>query len=100
MADPSGRLRFRDLGPLLVERDGVPVPLGGARLTSVLSLLLIHPGRPVGVDAVAEAMWGAEDRPRTSSTLDSHIWRLRKALEPGRGRGEQPRVLRHDAAGF
>lgn len=96
----AGRVRFRDLGPLQVERDGEPVPLGGARLTSALSLLLVHAGRHVGTDAITEAMWGTEDRPRTSSTLDSHIWRLRKALEPGRGRGEPPRVLRHDAAGF
>jgi predicted ATPase/DNA-binding SARP family transcriptional activator len=96
--DPS--LRFRDLGPLLVERAGEPVPLGGARLTSALSLLLIRTGRHVGVDALTEAMWGAEARPRSSSTLDSHVWRLRKALEPDRGRGEPPRVLRHDAAGF
>jgi predicted ATPase/DNA-binding SARP family transcriptional activator len=93
-------LRYRDLGPLLVERDGDPVRLGGGRLTSALSLLLLHAGRHVALDAVAAAMWGADERTRSSSTLDSHIWRLRKALEPTRGRGAPSRVLVHDAAGF
>jgi predicted ATPase/DNA-binding SARP family transcriptional activator len=96
---PTAELRFRDLGPLAVELAGAPVALGGARLTSALSLLLIHAGQHVDADAVTVAMWGADGRPRTSSTLDSHIWRLRKALEPGRGRGEPPRVLLHEPGG-
>ncbi|WP_433503554.1 BTAD domain-containing putative transcriptional regulator [Pseudonocardia halophobica] len=96
----AAELRFRDLGPLEVDRGGEPVPLGGARLTAALSLLLVHAGRHVSADALTEAMWGAESRPRSPSTLDSHVWRLRKALEPQRNRGAPSQVLRHEATGY
>jgi DNA-binding SARP family transcriptional activator len=92
-------LLFHDLGPLEVERDGVAVPVGGPRLAAALSLLLIDAGRSVGVDALTDAMWGGDVR-RSPSTLDSHIWRLRKALDPGRARGAPSAVLTHDAAGY
>ncbi|MFC5948064.1 BTAD domain-containing putative transcriptional regulator [Pseudonocardia lutea] len=97
--DTAG-LRFRNLGPLEVDRGGEPVALGGARLTAALSLLLVHAGRHVSADALTEAMWGTETRPRSPSTLDSHVWRLRKALEPQRDRGAPSQVLRHEAGGY
>ena len=91
-------LHFRDLGPLAVHRDGAPVPLGGARLVAALTLLLVNAGRVVSVDALAEAMWG--EGARSSSTLDSHVWRLRNVLEPGRPRGEPATVLLREANGY
>ncbi|MEU2348459.1 BTAD domain-containing putative transcriptional regulator [Modestobacter sp. NPDC049651] len=93
-------LRFRDLGGLRVLRRGEPVPLGGARLAAALSLLLARAGERVPVDALAEAMWGDGARSRSSSTLDSHIWRLRRALEPERDRGAPSAVLQHEDGGY
>jgi predicted ATPase len=93
-------LRFRDLGTLVVERDGAPLPLGGPRLTAALALLLIHAGHRVGVDALTGAMWGQDASSRAPSTLESHVWRLRKVLEPARGRGEPSAVLPHDVDGY
>ncbi len=97
---PPSRLTFHDLGPLEVLHGGVPVGLGGARLTAALSLLLLHAGRHVGVDALTEAMWGAASPARSSSTLDSHVWRLRKALEPDRSPGAPPAVLAREPSGY
>jgi predicted ATPase/DNA-binding SARP family transcriptional activator len=97
---PSGALRIRDLGPLEVERAGTPVGLGGTRLAAALSLLLVHAGHHVGVDALSDAMWGSQSPARSPSTLDSHIWRLRKALEPQRERGCPSAVLRRDHGGY
>ncbi|SDF40080.1 Predicted ATPase [Blastococcus fimeti] len=97
---PAGALRIRDLGPLEVERAGVPVGLGGARLAAALSLLVVNAGQHVGVDALSEAMWGAQSPARSPSTLDSHVWRLRKALEPQRERGSPSAVLRHEQGGY
>jgi DNA-binding SARP family transcriptional activator len=96
----AGTIRFRDLGPLVLEREGAPLPVGGARLVAALGLLLVHAGRPVSVDALAEAMWGGEVSPRSASTLDSHIWRLRRLLEPGRGRGAPAELLLRDGGGY
>ena len=96
----TGTIRFRDLGALGLERDGVPLPVGGGRLVSALALLLIHAERHVSPDALAEAMWGTEATPRSASTLDSHIWRLRRLLEPDRGRGAPAELLLRDQAGY
>jgi DNA-binding SARP family transcriptional activator len=96
----AGGLRIRDLGPLEVERAGVPVGLGGTRLAAALSLLVVNAGQHVGVDALSDAMWGPESPSRSPSTLDSHIWRLRKALEPERERGFPSAVLRRDLGGY
>ena len=96
----AGTTRFRDLGTLLLERDGAPVPVGGARLVAALTLLLVHAGRQVSPDALAEAMWGDQTTPRSASTLDSHIWRLRRLLEPDRGRGAPAELLLRDGAGY
>ena len=81
----SGVLRFRDLGPLVVDRDGEPVPLGGGRLVGALTLLLVHAGPRRQRRRARPTRCGASEAgPRSSSTLDSHIWRLRNVLEPGR----------------
>ncbi|MFW3169737.1 BTAD domain-containing putative transcriptional regulator [Geodermatophilus sp. CPCC 206100] len=93
-------LSFRDLGPLEVHRAGRPVALGGARLAAALSLLLVNAGRQVSVDALTEAMWGEVSPARSSSTLDSHVWRLRKALEPDRRPGAPSAVLVREPGGY
>ena len=69
----AGTIRFRDLGTLVLERDSAPLSVGGARLVAALALLLVHVGRRVSVDALADAMWGGEATPRSASTLDSHV---------------------------
>ncbi|WP_448639680.1 AfsR/SARP family transcriptional regulator [Geodermatophilus sp. URMC 63] len=97
---PADVLSFRDLGPLEVSRGGEPVALGGARLAAALSLLLLYAGRQVSVDALTEAVWGADSPARSPSTLDSHVWRLRKALEPGRRPGVPSAVLLREPGGY
>ena len=93
-------LHFRDLGPLEVLRDGVPVLVRGTRLAAALSLFLVHAGRHVEAAALEEAMWGGQSRSRAPSTVESHVWRLRKCLEPDRGRGAPSEVLRREAGGY
>jgi predicted ATPase/DNA-binding SARP family transcriptional activator len=95
-----GELWFRDLGPLEVEENGESRPVGGIRLESALAVLLIHADHVVGPDALSEAMWGEEGVHRSAATLDSHIWRLRKLLEPHRARGAPPGVLVHESSGY
>jgi predicted ATPase/DNA-binding SARP family transcriptional activator len=95
-----GRLRFSDLGPIEVWRGGDRVPVRGQRLTSILSLLLIRANQRVSTDAMVEALWGDEVTGQSRATLESHLWRLRRLLEPDRRRGEPFGTILHDTAGY
>ncbi|OZG27309.1 hypothetical protein BH683_020715 [Williamsia sp. 1138] len=93
-------MEFRDLGPLLVESDGLSRPPGGARLSTVLAVLLARVGDAVPTSALITAIWGDDPPERSVKVLESHIWRLRRMLEPGRGPGAAPTVLITDQAGY
>jgi DNA-binding SARP family transcriptional activator len=78
-------LRFRLLGPLLVERaDGTLVAIGAAKLRVLLATLLVAANRVVSVDELCARIW--ENRtpgvaPSTArSTLQSYVMRLRRLL--------------------
>src|SRR5215831_5845018 len=89
-AEPA---RFRILGPLEVVRSGCVVPLGGRRQRAVLALLLLEANRVVPVDRLAEDVWGGHPPPGSVTTLQSYVFRLRRALEPDRPPGAAGAVL-------
>lgn len=93
-------MRVRDLGTLAITVDADERPVTGVRATAMLALLTIHANQRVSVDALIDAAWGDKVTPGTASTLESHIWRLRQLLEPGRTRRQAPSVLVSDAGGF
>ena len=65
--------RFRVLGSLEVEIDGVAAELGGARQRTVLAVLLMHANEPVATDRLVSESWGESaplrrrSRPRCTS---------------------------------
>jgi DNA-binding SARP family transcriptional activator len=84
---------FRILGPLEVRSNGHPIPLGGTKRRALLAALLLNANEVVSSDRLIDELWG-EDPPETAAkALQVHISGLRKALEPDRAPGEQPRVL-------
>lgn len=93
-------LRFADLGPLVIERAGVSEPVRGRRVTAALALLLVRANQHVSVDALVDAVWEGAPSDGAASTLDSHVWRLRRMLEPDRRRGEPFTTITHDGEGF
>lgn len=93
-------MEFRDLGTLLVEDDDLARPPGGARLSAILAVMLAGVGEPVSAATLVQAIWGADAPARSGKVLESHIWRLRKVLEPDRGPRAAPTVLRTDPAGY
>ena len=93
-------MRVRDLGPLTVEVDGRAAVLSGTKLTAILSMLVLHANQRVSTDSLVDAVWGAGGGPDRLPTLESHIWRLRRVLEPGRRRGEAPQILVNDDSGY
>jgi len=85
--------RVHDLGPLEVTVGDHREPIRGGKPATILRYLAIHADELVSVDAVVDAVWGEGASEGTRSTLDSHVFRLRKQLEPDRPTGMAPAVL-------
>src|SRR5918911_1560417 len=74
---------FGLLGPLLVSRDGAPLPLGGPKLRTLLAILLLEANKVVSADRLVDSLWG-ENPPETArNTLQVYVSQLRKLLSPG-----------------
>jgi DNA-binding SARP family transcriptional activator len=86
-------MRFRVLGPLEVEADNGPVVLGEPKERLLLALLLARPYQVVSVEALVRGLWGEHPPATAAKTLQSHVKRLRRALEPARARGAAGEVL-------
>jgi predicted ATPase/DNA-binding SARP family transcriptional activator len=71
------------LGPLQVCSDaGEVVPLGSAKLRTLLALLALHPGQVVSADRLVEGLWGEHPPAGTANALQSLVAKLRRALGP------------------
>ena len=93
-------MRVRDLGALAIAVDADERPVAGVRATAMLVLLTINANHRVSVDALTDAAWGEQAGSGAGSSLETHIWRLRQLLEPGRQRRQPPTVLVNDAGGY
>jgi DNA-binding SARP family transcriptional activator len=84
---------FGLLGPLLVRCSGTLVPVPPGKQRAVLAVLLLHAGRVVPVDEIAEVLWGPVPPPSARVTVRNYVKRLRLTLgDPGRERiSTQPR---------
>jgi DNA-binding SARP family transcriptional activator len=83
------KLEFCLLGPVLVRRDGVAVPVPRGRQRAVLALLLLNVGRVVSVGEIAETLWGTAPPPSASATVRNYVKRLRRGL----GNADQARIV-------
>ena len=75
-------MEFRILGSLEVIADGRERAIRGAKLRTVLGLLLVHANQTVSNDALIDAVWGDAPPPSASGTLQTYVYQLRKALGP------------------
>lgn len=91
-------MEFRALGPVVVSRDGEQVDLGSPRQKAVIALLLVHHGQVLSTDRILEELWGDESDGKLNA-LRVYVSRLRAALDPDRGRGEQS-VLETVGSGY
>ena len=78
-------MQFGILGSLLVCDAETVVPIAGARQRVLLAALLVHAGRPVAADALAETVWDGAPPAGAAVTLRSHVMRLRQVLGPVAG---------------
>lgn len=68
------------LGALRVVRGGLPVAVTSPRVRALLVELALAPGRPVGVEALVNGVWGTDLPERAKSALHSLVARLRRLV--------------------
>ena len=68
------------LGTLEVSHDGRPVDVRGPLPRRLLALLALTPGREVSTERILEVLWGDDAPAAASTTLQSHVARLRRDL--------------------
>ncbi len=73
-------MRFRVFGPLVMERYGRAVDLGGPKPRRLLAALLVQGGRPVSVDGLTDVLWGDHPPATATKTLQKYVSQLRKEL--------------------
>ncbi|MFF5854364.1 BTAD domain-containing putative transcriptional regulator [Streptomyces sp. NPDC012751] len=74
-------VRYRLLGTTQAIRpDGTAVPVGGARLRALLSVLALRAGRTVPAAVLVDEVWGADPPADATGALQALVGRLRRAL--------------------
>ncbi|MFE9926351.1 BTAD domain-containing putative transcriptional regulator [Streptomyces sp. NPDC005774] len=74
-------VRYRILGTTQALRpDGTAVPVGGARLRALLTVLALRAGRTVPVRLLVDEVWDGEPPADATGALQALVGRLRRAL--------------------
>ncbi|MGW1749955.1 AfsR/SARP family transcriptional regulator [Streptomyces sp. NPDC002092] len=74
-------VRYRILGTTQALRpDGTLVPVGGARLRALLTVLALRAGRTVPAGVLVDEVWGADPPADAPGALQALVGRLRRAL--------------------
>jgi DNA-binding SARP family transcriptional activator len=100
VAGETESAEFGILGPLQVSIAGRTVALGGPRQRAVLALLLLEANRVVSMDRLAEDVWVGHPPAGWATTLQTYVFHLRRALEPGRVPGAAGGVLVTSGRGY
>ncbi|WP_116214550.1 AfsR/SARP family transcriptional regulator [Streptomyces olivoreticuli] len=99
----SGRTaacRFTVLGPLRVHDGSAEVSVGAPRPQAVLAVLLLRARTPVSARELIAAVWGDEAPPGVLGSLRTHVFTLRRLLEPGRAPRASARTLLTTGDGY
>ncbi|OAR23710.1 hypothetical protein A8W25_14425 [Streptomyces sp. ERV7] len=92
--------RFTVLGSLRVHDGSAERPVGAPQLQAVLAVLLLRARTPVPARELIAAVWGDEAPPGALGSLQTHVFTLRRLLEPGRAPRAVARTLVTTGAGY
>lgn len=93
-------MEFRILGPLEAQVNGKPLPLEGHKQRLLLCALLTRANEVTSVDHLVEWLW-AQRPPRSAPAIvQTHISRLRRAMEPDRTPWSPSALLVRRAPGY
>ncbi|NEA97337.1 winged helix-turn-helix domain-containing protein, partial [Actinospica acidiphila] len=74
-------VRYRILATTqAVRADGTVVPVGGARLRALLTVLALRAGRAVPVGLLVEEVWDGDPPADATGAVQALVGRLRRAL--------------------
>ncbi|MCO8274008.1 AfsR/SARP family transcriptional regulator [Actinoplanes sp. TRM 88003] len=73
-------MRYRILGPLLVEHEGQTRPVTGGKVRTLLAALLLHANQQLSVAQLAQRMWPGEAPHSLRRVVQTNIVRLRHEL--------------------
>jgi predicted ATPase/DNA-binding SARP family transcriptional activator len=81
MVPGGGAVHLAILGPVEVRSDdGLPVPITGGRLRTLLTVLALEPGRTVATGRLIDLLWGESAPGNAGNALQSLVYRLRAAI--------------------
>ena len=72
--------QFRVLGPLEVERDGVPITIGAPKERALLLYFLLNDDNVVPVDRLVDALWADEPPASAAKLVQLYVSHLRNKL--------------------
>src|SRR5262245_61409387 len=78
-------MRFRILGPLLVDDGASWSTIRATQQRVVLAILLLEAGRTVPVERLVDELWGERPPPTAAATVRGYVMRLRRLLGGGLG---------------
>jgi DNA-binding SARP family transcriptional activator len=73
-------MRYRILGPLEIDRDGVPVGVPAAKQRTLLGALLLHRGEILSTERLVDELWGENPPATATKTIQVYVSQLRKLL--------------------
>uniref|UniRef100_UPI00356A0F5D BTAD domain-containing putative transcriptional regulator n=2 Tax=Amycolatopsis kentuckyensis TaxID=218823 RepID=UPI00356A0F5D len=92
--------RLRMLGPVKAWRGETELDLGSAHRRTVLAVLAMNPNRTVSREELIDAVWGEAPPQSAQGSIYTYVSGLRRALEPGRAKGEGPQLLASIGSGY
>ncbi|MFC4068603.1 AfsR/SARP family transcriptional regulator [Actinoplanes subglobosus] len=93
-------LRIQVLGPMRAWHDDEPIVLGPPAQRTVLGLLVLAGGQPVGLPGLIDTIWGDDPPASAVNVIQTHVKRLRRVLEPGRAPHSRSAVLPYLGDGY
>ncbi|MEQ8716608.1 MAG: BTAD domain-containing putative transcriptional regulator [Acidimicrobiales bacterium] len=91
--DAHGDVTLCVLGPLVLYRGDSRPSLGGPKARQLLATLIAQRGRAVSGDRLVDTLWGAAPPRSAPASVQSHVSRLRRVLDPAF-------EIRHETGGY
>ncbi|MEU4160523.1 tetratricopeptide repeat protein [Actinoplanes sp. NPDC026670] len=93
-------LRIQVLGPMRAWHDDEPILLGPPAQRTVLGLLVLAGGQPVGLPALIDTIWGDDPPASAVNVIQTHVKRLRRILEPARAPHSRSELIPYLGDGY